>query len=119
MAVIHKHSVQETLNISGGTGGQWTVATKGTAASVAADVNTTHFTIADTTAQLGIYSDVAIRFNFATGATTDIDVSEDDDLILPANTLTFIVVPRGLATTVYFHYVSNSTTTGSVRIVQV
>ena len=119
MAVIHKHSVQETLNISGGTGGQWTVATSGTAGSVAADSNTTHFTVADTTAQLGIYADVAIRFKFSTGSTSDIDVSEDDDMILPAKTLTFLVVPRGLATAVYFHYVSNSATTGSVRIVEV
>ena len=119
MAVIHKHSVQETLNISGGTGGQWTVATKGTAASVAADVNTTHFTIADTTAQLGIYADVDIRFRFATGSTQDIDVSDDNDMILPALALTFLVVPRGLPTAVYFHYISNSTTTGSVRIVEV
>ena len=119
MAVIHKHSVQESLNISGGTGGQWTVSTSGTAGSVASDANTTHFTVDDKTAQLGIYSDVAIRFKFSTGSTEDIDVSEDDDLILPANTLLFIVVPRGLPTTVYFHYISNSTTTGSVRIVQV
>ena len=118
MADIHKLSVQEELN-SAGSGGQWTASTSGTAGSVAADSNTIHFTILGTTAQLGIYSDVDIRFKFTTGATDDIDVSEDDELILPASTLTFIVVPRGLGRSVYFHYISNSTTTGSVRIVEV
>tara|TARA_R100000781_G_scaffold114943_1_gene87977 strand:- start:1020 stop:1379 length:360 start_codon:yes stop_codon:yes gene_type:complete len=119
MANTHKHSVQEALNITGGSGGQWTVSTSGTAGSVASDANTIHFTISDSTAQLGIYADVDIRFKFTTGATDDIDVSEDDDMILPAQSLTFLVVPRGLSDTVYFHYISNSTTTGSVRIVQV
>ena len=118
MADIHKLSVQEALN-SAGSGGQWTASTSGTAGSVAADTNTIHTTILSSTAQLGIYADVDIRFKFTTGATDDIDVSEDDELILPASTLTFIVVPRGLGRSVYFHYISNSTTTGSVRIVEV
>ena len=119
MADIHKHSAAEALNISGGSGGGWTATTSGTAGSVASDANTIHFTVLPSTGQLGIYSDVDIRFKFTTGATDDIDVSEDDELILPAQALTFLVVPRGLGSTVYFHYISNSTTTGSVRIVQV
>ena len=116
---MHKHSAAEALNISGGSGGGWTVSTSGTAGSVAADANTTHFTVLPSTAQLGIYSDVDIRFKFTTGATDDIDVSEDDDMVLPAQTLTFLVIPRALGNAVYFHYVSNTSTTGSVRIVQV
>ena len=119
MAIIRKQAVIESLNSALGTGGEWTATTSGTAGSVAADANTIHFTILSSTAQLGIYSDVDIRFKFTTGATDDIDVSEDDELILPAQSLTFIVVPRGLGESVYFHYISNSTTTGSVRIVEV
>ena len=116
MADIHKLSVQEALN-SAGSGGQWTASTSGTAGSVAADSNTIHFTILGTTAQLGIYSDVDIRFKFTTGATDDIDVSEDDELILPAQSLTFITVPRGLGSTIYFNHLGVATTT--VRTVEV
>ena len=118
MADLHKNSVQEAVNAAG-SGGQWTATTSGTAGSVGADANTIHTTILSSTAQLGIYADVDIRFKFTTGATDDIDVSEDDELILPAQSLTFITVPRGLGAAVYFHYISNSTTTGSVRIVEV
>ena len=118
MAKLHQFSAGEALNAAGA-GGQWTATTSGTAGSVGADSNTIHTTILHSTAQLGIYADVDIRFKFTTGATDDIDVSEDDELILPAQTLTFITVPRGLGNSIYFHYISNSTTTGSVRIVEV
>ena len=123
MAIIRKQAVIESLNSALGTGGEWTATTSGTAGNgdtaTGSDSNTTHFTILSSTAQLGIYADVDIRFKFTTGATDDIDVSADDELILPGNTLTFLVIPRGLGASVYFHYVSNSTTTGSVRIVEV
>jgi hypothetical protein len=118
MAKLHKRSTGEALNASTGVGGEWTVSTSGTAGSNASDGNTTHFSIASNTAQLGIYSAVEILFSFTT-TDTDINVSNADDLLLPANTLTFLTVPRGLGDTIKWNYISNSTTTGSVRIVEV
>jgi len=117
MADLHKFTVQEALNAAG-SGGKWTVTSKGTAGSVASDANTIHYTVTENAHQLGVYSDVELRFNFNT-SDTDIDVSEDDELKLPDNTLVFLTVPRGLGKTIYFNYISNSTTTGSVRIVEV
>ena len=117
MAKLNKLSSSEALNASG-FGGEWTVTSKGTAASVAADANTVHYAVSASAAQLGIYSDVDIRFNFKATA-TDIDVSEDDELKMPASALAFLTVPRGLGRTIYFNYISNSTTAGSVRIVEV
>ena len=119
MAQIHKRSVQESLNVGMGTGGEWTVSTSGTAGSNADDTNTIHFVVASTTGQLGVYSDVEIYFSFTADAGTDINVSNDDDLKLPANTLTFITIPRGLGNTIALNYISTTTTTGNVRIVQV
>ena len=117
MANLHKFTVQEALN-AGGAGGNWTVTSKGTAGSVGSDGGTVHYSVSSGVHQLGIYSDVAIRFKFQT-SDTDIDVSEDNELKLPDSTLVFLTVPRGLGNTIYFSYVSNSTTTGSVRIVEV
>jgi len=118
MADFRKKSVIEALNASTGVGGEWTVSASGTAGSNADDTNTTHFSISANTAQLAIHSAVEILFSF-TATDTDINVSNADDLLLPANTLTFLTVPRGLGDTVKFNYISNSTTTGSVRIVEV
>ena len=118
MADFRAKSVIETLNASTGVGGEWTVSTSGTAGSNASDTNTIHFSISANTAQLAIHSAVEILFSF-TVIDTDIVVANADDLLLPANTLTFLTVPRGLGDTVKLNYISNSTTTGSVRIVEV
>lgn len=116
MAKLHNFSVQESLNTS--TSGGWTVSTSGTAGSNALDTNTIHFNVSGATNILGIYADVNIHFKFTT-ADSDIVVADDDDMILLANTLTFINVPRGLGNTIIFNYISTTTTTGSVRIVEI
>lgn len=118
MASRREKSVVDVLNASTGVSGEWTVSTSGTAGSNASDANTVHFSISANTAQLAIHSAVEILFSF-TASDTDIVVANADDLLLPANTLTFLTVPRGLGDTVKFNYISNSTTTGSVRIVEV
>ena len=105
MADIHAYTVQEALNTT--VGGEWTVASAGTAGSSASTGNTT--------GTIGVYSAVEIYFNFASSGT---DVNASNDLLLPKNTLTFITVPRGLGSTIYFNYNSTSTTTGAVRIVE-
>tara|TARA_R100000742_G_C4227054_1_gene49444 strand:+ start:252 stop:596 length:345 start_codon:yes stop_codon:yes gene_type:complete len=114
MADLHTHSVQEALNST--VGGTWTVASAGTAGSSANVNNTTHKSLHSSTSIIGVYSAVAIYFNFATSAT---DVNASNDLLIAKDTLTFLTVPKGLGNTVYFNYNSTSTDTGAVRIVEV
>ncbi len=114
MADLHTYSVQEALNAT--VGGNWTVASAGTAGSSADVANTTHQSLSSSTNTLGVYSAVEIYFNFSTTTT---DVNASNDLLIPKNTLTFLTVPKGLGNTVYFNYNSTSTTTGAVRTVEV
>lgn len=114
MADLHSHSVQEALNAT--VGGVWTVSSAGTAESSADVANTTHKSLHSSTATIGIYSAVEIYFNFTT---SEANVNDTDDMILPKNTLTFLTVPKGLGNTIYFNYNSTSTDTGAVRIVEV
>ena len=118
MAILSTMESFEALNASTGVGGQWNVSTSGTAGSSASNANTIHFEVSINTAQIGILADTEIYFSFGT-ATTDINVSNDDDLKLPKGTLTFITIPRGLGKVIYFNYISTTTTTGNVRIVQI
>ena len=113
MADVHAYTVQEALNTT--VGGEWTVASAGTAGSSANVNNTTHKSLMERTGTIGIYSAVEIYFNFASSET---DVNASNDLLIPKTTLTFITVPRGLGSTIYFIYNSTSTTTGAVRIVE-
>ena len=114
MADIHTYSVQEALNTT--VGGEWTVASAGTAGSSASTGNTTHKALKASTGSVGVYSAVEIYFNFSTTTT---DVNASNDMIIPKNTLMFLTIPRWLGTTVYFNYNSTSTTTGAVRLVEV
>jgi len=113
MADIHTYSVQEALNTT--VGGEWTVASAGTAGSSAAVTNSTHQILKASSGTIGVYSAVEIYFNFSASQT---DVNASNDLLIPKNTLTFITIPRGLGNTIYFNYNSTSTTTGAVRIVE-
>ena len=113
MAVLHKFSVKEALNVD--VGGLWTVNGAGTAESNADVTDTVHLDVSGTS-QIGIYAGVEIYFSFAASGT---DITTANDLILPKDTLTFIIIPRGLGTTVYFNYLSTTTTTGAVRVVEV
>ena len=113
MAVLHKFSVKEALNVD--VGGLWTVNTPQDAGSNADTANTIHIDITGAS-QIGIYSAVEIYFNFSAGRT---DVTTANDLILPKENTTFIIVPRGLGKEIYFNYLSTTTTTGAVRVVEV
>ena len=114
MADLHKRSGQEALNVT--VGGGWSVNGVGTAGSSVDVTNTTHLALANMTSTLGVYSAVEIYFSFSTSGT---DVNNSNDIILPKNTMVFLTVPRGLGNTVYFNYNSTSTTTGSVRTVEI
>jgi len=114
MSKLHKRSVQEALNAT--VGGEWTVNTAGTAAAVSGPTDTIHLGLATMTSTLGVYSAVEIYFNFS-ASETDCDAAKD--LVIPKNTLMFLTVPRGLGNTVYFSYLSTSSTTGAVKTVEI
>ena len=114
MADLHTHSVQEAVNAT--VCGKWTVSSAGTAGSSADVANTSHKLLQASTSTLGVYSAVEIYYNFTTSET---NVNASNDLLIPANTQFFITVPRGLGNTVYFNFNSTSTTTGSVRMVEI
>ena len=127
---------------------KWNVLTVGTAGSNAATTNTIHQALSNTEVNMiGVYSAVEIYFNFgASGANgTGDDVNKSNDMLLPANTLTFLTVPKGIRKEeypaqyfqnsggnitgpqlikqasngpLYFNYLSTTTTTGAVRIVE-
>ena len=119
MANLHKLSVQQAVNAAG-SGGQWTVNAVSTTGSSADVANTVHVKVTNA-GQLGLYSSGEIYFNFANGET---NCNTSGDLILPANTLTFIRIPLGLEPSgidseIYFNHLSTSTTAHTVRIVEV
>ena len=74
-----------------------------------------NFSLDENTSQIGVYSAVELYFNFATSAT---DVTVGNDMILPAETLVFIAVPRGLGSTVVFNHLGKGSA-GAVRIVEI
>ena len=82
--------------------------------------DTQHYDLASTTHQLLIYAAADIYFNFAT---SDLDIDNDVDLILPGGSLTSIAVPVGMRSvrsdTIRFNFNSTSTTAHAVRIVEV
>ena len=115
MANLHKLTVQEALNAQG-TGGVWTVNDVGTSASNADTTNTVHLNVSGAS-QLGVYAGTSdIYFSFSASAT---DIDTDNDLRLSQKALTFFTVPKGLGATIYFNYLSASTTAGTVRTVEV
>ena len=131
MANLQKFRAHEALNTtsagnfsvadasSGGLGGSsGASAQAGSSADVA---NTKHMDLASDTHQLLIYAAGDIYFNFAT---SDLDIDDDIDLILPGGSLTSIAVPvairsRGSNDTIRFNFNSTSTTAHVVRIVEV
>jgi hypothetical protein len=133
MADLHKFTVQESLNANLGQSGNFNIldASSGglggsAGASIAAgsnaDVtNTKHLDISSGTHQLLIWADGDIYFNFAT---SDLDVDTDTSLKLSGEALTSLSVPYGLMSkaggeTIRFNFLSTSTTTHTVRIVEV
>jgi hypothetical protein len=81
--------------------------------------NTKHLDLSSGAHQLLIYSAGDIYFNFAT---SDEDIVANNSLILPGGSLTSIAVPlgiRGSGDTIRFNFNSTSTTTHTVRIVEV
>jgi len=112
MANLHKRSVQEAVNLS--VGGGWTVATPATHGGTS-NTDTIHYSVSGATSQIAVYSSEELYFNF-TITTTDVTIA--NDLILPAGTIIFITVPRGLGTTIYFNHLGKGSAS-TVRIVEI
>ena len=113
MADLHKLTVQEAMNASG-SGGSWTVNAIASAHDGTADTDTKSVDVSGA-GQLGIYAAGSIYFRFSSGAAQDCVAA--NDLLIPAETLTFITVPRGLGPTIYFNHLGVAACT--VRIVEV
>ena len=95
MANLQKHRTHESLNVD--TGAEWSVQTRltiSTAAHVYSDVSSV--------SQIGIHSDSIVYFRF--DASTSDTISANDDLRIPASTLTFIKVPQGVGSTINVHF---------------
>jgi hypothetical protein len=106
---------QNSGGMSGSTGVSITAAAIGSPTLT----NTLHMDLASTTHQLLIYAAADIYFNFAT---SDLDVDNDIDLILPGGSLTSIAVPVGMRSARSDTITFNFQSTGSacvVRIVEV
>jgi len=118
MANLHKLTVQEALN-STGPGGVWTVNGVSTTGSNADTTNTVHVDVSGAS-QLGLYASGEVYFSFSSSTEgTNGDITTANDLKLPASTLLFITVPRGLGNTISFNHLSTTTTAHTIRIVEV
>ena len=119
MADLHRLSVQEAMN-AGGSGGTWTVNAAATHGGTAT-TDTIHVDVSGA-GQIGIYSAGAIYFRFGVAGSsgTEDDCNTSNDLQIPATTLTFITVPRGLGkngNSIYFNHLGVASC--AVRIVEV
>ena len=97
MANLQKHRSHESLNVDTAAG--WSVQTRLTITS--ADEQVSDVTNAS---QIGIHSDSIVYFRFDTISGDSMGSGTDDDLRLPADTLTFIKVPRAVGSKVYAHF---------------
>ena len=110
MADLHKLTVQEAVNTE--TAAVWDInsvltANASSGAALNLDVSSYH--------TLGLKTDGAIYFSFQNNSTAA--KSTANDLILDAG-LSFIKIPKGLGNTIYFNYLSTSSSTVEVRVVK-
>ena len=95
MANIQMHRAHESLNVD--TAAEWNVQTRLTISSQAHV--SSHVSSAN---QIGIYSDsdVYIRFDSSSSDT----ISANNDLVIPAETLAFLNIPKAIGETIYVHF---------------
>ena len=95
MANLQRHRAHESLNVDTAAG--WDVQTRLTissAAHVTSDISSA--------SQICIESDSEVYFRFDSSS-SDTIVANNDPTI-PANTLTFLKVPKGVGDTIYVHF---------------
>ena len=95
MANLNKHRAHESLNVD--TAAEWDVVNRKDISSQA------HVYVkVSGTSQLGIHSDSDVKFRF--DAVTSDTISANNDLVIPADTLTFIKVPKGVGSEIIVHF---------------
>ena len=113
---------------------QWNVLAVANTGQAGTPSNTIHKQLSGPEVNMiGVYPACEIVFNFS--ASSGVNCHETNDMVLPANTLTFITVPKAIrgithpagrlnASTppklgaVYFNHLSTTSTQGAVRIVE-
>jgi hypothetical protein len=113
MADLHKLTVQEAMNAAGH-GGVWTV---NSVQTINASGGTTiHLALNASTGVILLQPTVETQISFTTA---EADISTNDDVSIPALTLTSITIPRGLGSTIILNMLSDSASTGTMRVVEV
>ena len=113
---------------------QWNVLAVANTGAAGTASNTIHKQLSNPEVNMiGIYPACEIVFNFSASGGTN--CHETNDMVLPANTLTFITVPKAIRKptlpaarhnvhtpeklgAVYFNHLSTTSTQGAVRIVE-
>ena len=111
---LTQFSVQGALNATTGLAGGWDNQTRQTVN--AAGNATVHITLNDTTHIVMIQPNVDTQFSFTTA---EADITANDDLHVPANAITSIVVPRGLGSTVVLNFLALGASAGTMKVVEV
>ena len=97
MANLQKHRAHESLNVD--TAAKWDVQTRLTITD--ADEQVSNVTGVH---QIGVHSDSIVYFRFDTTSGDSMGSGTNDDLRLPADTLTFIKVPQSVGANIYAHF---------------
>ena len=97
MANLQKHRAHESLNVD--TAASWDVQTRLTISLADEQVSNV-----SSVSQIGVHSDSIVYFRFDTTSGDSMGSGTDDDLRLPADTLTFIKVPKSVGRSMYVHF---------------
>ena len=95
MANLQKHRAHESLNVD--TAAEWNPVARKAISS-----QTHAYEDVSNASQIGVLSESDVKFRFD-GLTSD-TISADNDLVIPADTLTFIKVPQGVGSTIVVHF---------------
>ena len=111
---LTQFSVQGALNATTGVAGGWDNQTRQTVN--AAGGTTIHIPLNDTTHIVMLQPTVDTQFSFTVAET---DITANDDLHVPADAITSIVVPRGLGNTINLNFLALGSGAGTIKVVEV
>ena len=111
---LRQFSVQGALNATTGVAGGWDNQTRQTVN--AAGGTTIHIPLNDTTHIVMLQPTVDTQFSFTVAET---DITANDDLHVPADAITSIVVPRGLGNTINLNFLALGSGAGTIKVVEV
>ena len=116
MADLHKFSVQEALNASQGHAGGWTVNSAQTVEG--SDDTLNELQLDDATTIVVLQASVETKIRFTTTSNDSGDLTTGD-ITLPDASIISMTVPRNLGTGIYLQFQSESTTHGTLKIIEV